>query len=261
MPVDVPFEESTMSSIPVPRRRRFLIRFGIVVAVLAVPVYLLAVAIEHVQEAAERVHCNLGGVSLAFYNYQDAHRGLPPAVVYDKDGKPLYSWRVLLLPYIEANDLYKDFKLDEAWDSPHNLALLPRMPKSYAPPGRQAARVPPYHTTLHVFVGPGTAFEDLRERTFQPQKSLKIPDDFPDGPSNTILFVEAGEPVPWTKPEELFYDPEGPLPDLRSFFRHGFRACTVDCSYRFVRKETPEATLRAYITRNGGEPADLYRLP
>jgi hypothetical protein len=67
-------------------------------------------------------------------NYHDAHGRLPPAVVYGKDGKPLYSWRVLLLPYLDEQELYQQFQLDEPWDSPHNLQLLPRMPGFYAPP-------------------------------------------------------------------------------------------------------------------------------
>ena len=66
------------------------------------------------------------------HNYADDHHGrLPPAVVYGEDDEPLYSWRVLVLPYIEQNALYEQFHLDEPWDSPHNLALLPKMPGTY----------------------------------------------------------------------------------------------------------------------------------
>jgi hypothetical protein len=245
---------------------------GIALTWLAVVVSLLAAAVGRVQDAAERVQCNLSGVALAFHNYQDQHGGLPPAAVRGKDGAPLLSWRVLLLPYLDQNDLYEEFRLDEPWDSPHNLALLPRMPKTYAPPGRKAALVPPHHTTLQVFVGPGTSFEEKRRQKtveralsdksypFSEPRGLKIPDDFPDGTSNTLLFVEAGEPVPWTKPQDLPYDPDGPLPELRCLFRDGFRACMVDASRCFVRKGAPEAALRAAITRNGGEKADLDAL-
>jgi hypothetical protein len=75
-------------------------------------------------------------VALALHNYHDKHGRLPPAVVYGEDGKPLHSWRVLLLPFIAQGELYREFKLDEPWDSPHNLALLPRMPATFAPPFR-----------------------------------------------------------------------------------------------------------------------------
>jgi hypothetical protein len=179
------------------------------------------------------------------HNYHDTHGRLPPAVVYGADGKPLVSWRVLILPFIEQLDLYEQFRLDEPWDSPHNLRLLSQMPRTYAPPPGKAWKVPPYHTVCHVFVGPGTAFEG--------QEGLQFPSDFPDGLSNTLLFVEAGEPVPWTKPEDLPYDPERPLPELRCLFHDGFRACMADASRRFVPKRTNQATLRAAITRNGGD--------
>jgi hypothetical protein len=174
---------------------------------------------------------------------------MPPAVVYGPNGKPLYSWRVLLLPYIEKDALYQEFHLYEPWDSPHNIALLPRMPPTYLAPGSKANLIPPYHTICHVFVGKGAAFEG--------REGLRFPQEFPDGTSNTILVIEAGEPVPWTAPEDLVYDPDGPLPDLRSVFKGGFMVGLADGSTRWVTKETSEATLRAAITRNGGERLGL----
>lgn len=179
-------------------------------------------------------------------NYKDGHGRLPPAVVYGKYGQPLYSWRVLILPYIEQEELYKQFHLDEPWDSPHNIQLLAKMPAMFAPPPGKAKKVPPNHTVCKVFVGKGAAFEG--------REGLSLSHDFPDGTSSTLLIVEAGTPAPWTKPEDLAYDPEGLLPDLRCIFKDGFRACMADGSRRWVRKGLSEATLRAAITRNGGEP-------
>src|SRR5262249_32600764 len=85
---------------------------------------------------------------------------MPPAVVYGKYGRPLLSWRVLILPYVEQGDLYSQFKLDEAWDSPNNLPLLEKMPAVYALPGSKSRVISPHHTICHVFVGRTTAFED-----------------------------------------------------------------------------------------------------
>jgi hypothetical protein len=172
--------------------------------------------------------------------------------VYGPDGKPLHSWRVLILPYIGEEALYDQFKLDEPWDSPHNITLLERMPSTYAPPGHKKALVPPYHTVCHVFVGKGTPFDG-------PVGRKLLREDFPNGTSNTLLFVEAGEPVPWTKPQDIPFDPAGPLPPLRGLFKDGFRACTADGARCFIRYDTPEDVLRAAITRNGGESADLIR--
>src|SRR2546428_70002 len=131
------------------------------------------------------------------HGYADKDGRLPPAVVYGKDGKPWHSWRVLILPFVEQEELYRQYRLNEPWDSPHNLQLLPKMPYLYAPPPGKIGRVPPHHTICHVFVGPATAFEI--------EQGPSLREDFPDGTSNTFLIVEAGEPVPWTKPDELLY--------------------------------------------------------
>jgi hypothetical protein len=225
-----------------------LLRLAFVEAILVPGICLLAVAVQHVRDSADRVSCNLGQVVHAIYRYQDEHGHLPPAVVRDRYGAPLYSWRVLLLPYIEEGELYKEFRLDEPWDSPHNIQLLPRRPRTYALPGTRASRIPPDHTQLRVFNGKGSAFEEGRK--------LKIPDDFRYASEDTFLFVEAGEPVPWTKPEALAYDPDEPLPDLRSFFRQGFRSCTIKGNYRFIPRDTSEEELRALISRHSGDLRD-----
>ena len=182
---------------------------------------------------------------MAMHSYEHEHGHLPPAVVYGEDGTPLYSWRVALLPYIDEA-IYNEFHLDEPWDSPHNLKLLPRMPYNYALPPRKAAqmKMPPGYTICHVFVGPGTPFEEGQRLRSS---------EFPDGMCNTILIIEAGEPVPWTKPVDLQYAPDEPLPDLSSPFRDVIRLVCADCSRRHIPKTMSEATLRAAITRNGHE--------
>ena len=182
------------------------------------------------------------------WNYHDTHDRLPPAVVYGEDGRPLYSWRVLLLPYIEQEDLYKQFHLDEPWDSPHNLSLLERMPSTYAPPPHKKSRMPAYHTVCHVFVGKGTPFEEGQE--------IRL-NHFPDFISNTILIVEAGPPVPWSKPEELPYDADAPLPRLDPLFHDLIRVAMANGTVHYVHRDISESTLRAAITRNGGETLGL----
>ncbi len=184
-------------------------------------------------------------MALALQSYHDKNGHLPPAVVYGVDGKPLYSWRVLILPYIEQQQLYDEFHLDEPWDSPNNVKLLSRMPVTYAPPAGKARRVPPYHTVVHVFVGEGTAFEG--------KEGLCLGRDFPDGTCNTILVVEAGKAVPWSKPQDIAFEPDRPLPRPEGLFHDGFRACTADGARQWVSKRVSDETLRAHILRRRGE--------
>jgi RNA polymerase sigma factor (sigma-70 family) len=192
---------------------------------------------------------NLKMLALAMHNYEAAYARFPTAASYDRDGKALLSWRVALLPFLEQAELYNEFKQDEPWNSPHNRKLLERMPKLYAPPG-VTTRVP-YSTFYQVFVGKGAGFEG--------KKGLRIA-DVVDGTSNTIMIAEAGSAVPWTKPEDLHYDPDGAIPELGGLFKDCFHAAFFDGSVRTLTKEFDEKVMRTLITRNGGEVVDVNQL-
>jgi hypothetical protein len=178
------------------------------------------------------------------HGYHDTHGKFPPAVVYGKDGKELYSWRVLILPFLEEEKLYKDFKLDEPWDSPHNIRLLDKRPLIYAPPARREHKIPPTHTYIHVFTGRNTPFESREGHSIG---------DIKDGTANTLLIIEGGKPVPWTKPEDLAYAADQPLPDLDGPFPDIIRIGFADASVHFIPRKYNETAFRAAITRNGGE--------
>jgi RNA polymerase sigma factor (sigma-70 family) len=167
-----------------------------------------------------------------------------------KNIKPLLSWRVELLPYLEQDALYQQFKRDEPWDSPHNLKLLKYMPKVYAPPGVTTRT--PYTTYYQVFVGKGAAFEK--------QHLALLPQSFPDGTSNTILVVEAGSPVPWTKPEDLHFAADEPLPELGGLFPNVFNAAFADGAVYTLSKKADPEMLRRAIVRDDGLPVDLEKL-
>jgi Protein of unknown function (DUF1559) len=165
------------------------------------------------------------------------------------DGKALLSWRVALLPFLEQDALYREFHLDEPWDSPHNKKLLANMPQVYAPPGVKTRE--PYTTFYQVFVGPHAAFEKHR--------ALKV-FEFTDGTSNTLLVAEAGSAVPWTKPEDLHFAPDDPLPELGGLFPGVFNAALADGSVKTFSKKADPGLLRAAITRDQGEVVNLDRI-
>jgi hypothetical protein len=206
----------------------------------------LVQGVQKIRDSANRASNanNLKQIALAMHNYHDSYGHFPPQAVYSKDGKPLLSWRVLLLPYLEQDGVYRQFKLDEPWDGPHNKRLLAQMPKVYADPAIDSKQP---ETVYQGFVGPGAFFEGT--------KGLPIR-EFTDGTSNTIMIVEAANPVPWTKPEDLPYDPKKPLPRVGGHRSGGFFAAFCDGSVRFLRQNIKESVLRALITRNGGEVVD-----
>ncbi len=154
----------------------------------------------------------------------------------------MLSWRVFILPYIDQQDLYKQFHLDEPWDSEHNKKLLAKMPKTYASASDEKTLKD--HTTYYQgLVGKGAFFEG--------KKGFRIA-DITDGLSNTLMIVEASKAVPWTKPEDIPYDPAKPLPKLAHASPKGFLTCLGDGSVRFISKTITEKTLRNAITRNDG---------
>src|SRR5262249_6139038 len=153
---------------------------------------LLSKAAEKVRLAAARMQSanNLKQITLALHNYESAYGRLPAHAIYSKDGKALLSWRVAILPFIEQDALYKKFKLDEPWDSPHNKKLIPLMPPIYKPVRGKATEK--FGTFYQVFFGNGAIFEG--------KSGIRITDIF-DGTSNTIMVAEAGKDVIWSKPE------------------------------------------------------------
>jgi hypothetical protein len=207
---------------------------------------------------------SLKQIGLAIHTYHDVYGCLPPAVVRDDDGRPLYSWRVLLLPFLDEDRLFKQFNLKEPWDGPANNRLAQETPRAFLPArGSQDRKLG--LTRYQVFVGASTAFE---------QDGLTFGNrDFPDGLAATLLVVEAGNAVPWSKPVDLMYDQAGPVPPLGGVFTkavdswlfgqrrvRGFVACFADGQTAFIRADTNDTTLRALITRNGGETIDLSKL-
>ncbi len=190
------------------------------------------------------VESDLEDLSQAMDSYYQDHHCYPPAAIHDPAGKPLYSWRVLLLPYLGHQDLYARFHLDEPWDSPHNRALLPEMPDVFSHPDEDDDNTV---TRYQVFVGGGALFDDNK-----PTRLVEGPSraSMQEGQAlSTILIVEAARAVPWTKPEDIAYDPAGPLPGLADQFTVLF----ADSHIAHIKKGYDERLVRAAISRSGKE--------
>ncbi len=190
---------------------------------------------------------HLQRLALALHHYADAHHGTMPAVAnFDTQGKPLLSWRVHLLPYLGEESLYKEFHLDEPWDSENNKKLVARMPAVFrgpSPPLNDAGK-----TVFLAPVGKDVAFTGTAS-------GRHLPRDFPDGTSNTILLVQAdaAHAVEWTRPEDLRIDPANPHAGLARAMGH-FLVVMADAQVvRPVKATVSKETLWAAFTANGGE--------
>ncbi len=193
---------------------------------------------------------NLKQIGLAFMNYEGTMRYMPQAAICDKAGEPLLSWRVAILPYIEQDQLYRQFKLDEAWDSPHNKKLIDKMPKIYAPPAGKVDE--PNVTFYQVFTGPNTLYP-------RPDTKVRI-SSIPDGTSNTILVAEASKAVIWSKPADIVVPAKGKLPKLGGQFAKFFNAAFCDGTVKQIKRDFDHDILRAVITPAGGEVIDDSKL-
>ncbi len=192
-------------------------------------------------DATTRLH----KILLAIRDYETAHHHFPAAASYDKQGKPLLSWRVHILPYLGEQKLYKQFHLDEPWDSEHNKKLIGRMPEVFRS-SDNAELAKEGKTTFLAPLGEATVFPDKR--------GVRI-GEITDGTSNTIFLVdvETSRAVIWTRPEDWHYDPSDPLRGLARRLKDRYIVGMGDTSVRLLQREISKYTMQGAFTRNGGE--------
>jgi prepilin-type processing-associated H-X9-DG protein len=203
-----------------------------------------------------RLHCrnNLKQIGLGLQSYSDAYGCFPPAYLADDNGRPMHSWRVLILPFIEERALYKLYDFSEPWNGPHNRLLARRMPPCYccgsdgSPGGGTSSYL--------AVVGAETAWPGNQGATFPM---------FKDGTSNTVAVVEAAASgINWMEPRDLPFDAlsKGVNPAVRLGIssRHGDGANCVFCDGHtdYLLNAATPATLRALATCAGGEVTAGY---
>ncbi len=222
------------------------------------------------RDAAKRSTCNGGmcGITTAMHNYLVFNQDrFPPAYLLGPDGKPWHSWRVLLLPFLSEDALYKEYKFDEPWNEPNNSKLATRMPKIYGCPSDRDGAAQ-FHTNYFVVVGPGTVFRD-EGKTYPFGMAIReglqlVPREIPllrapgsnvigqiPRPSETILFVESkGQGINWMEPRDLT------LADM-SFILNDPNAPSISSRHRHPHIAMVDGTRR---TAEGIDPEQLRRM-
>ena len=190
-------------------------------------------------------------IGLALHSYEATHGHFPSAVTRDSAGKPLFSWRVELLPFLEQEQLYFKLNRKEAWNHPDNKTLLEKVPDIYAMSSDDPAKTAS-GTRFVAVVGKGGVFDETT--------TTKLP-DITDGTSNTLMVVEASEPVHWAEPRDLAYTAGGPVPILGIPTADVFWILLADGSpHTLVRGNVRPADFKGLFTRSGNELVDLEKL-
>jgi len=215
-------------------------------------VALLLPAVQAAREAARRMQCsnNMKQISLALLNYEQAHGQFPPAYVADANGTPLYSWRVLILPHMEADYLYQQFHLDEPWDSPANRAVSQQAMHYFqclSNPSTDGTK-----TNYVMVVGPGCMSDGPTGKTMR---------EIRDGLSTTLMVVEVADAnINWAEPRDLdattmsyqINDPSG-QECISSKHPFGANVALADGSVRFLSNDTDPDTVRKMTLVDDGE--------
>jgi len=225
---------------------------AVVLVVIVGAVVMLWPTASQPLEAARRAQCsdNLRRIALAMRNYEANNNGsFPPAYLPDKLGNPMHSWRVLLLPYLEQQDLYDRYRFDEPWDSANNRKITDLAIGFYQCPSQPVGNGS--DTNYVMIVGPHTISKGEESR-----KIIEIT----DGLANTIMIVEVADSrIPWAEPYDLQFNQlsfkingvKGK--EISSYHPQGANAAFCDGSVRLLKNGTNPQLVKAMATIDGGE--------
>ncbi len=238
------------------------------IAIIALTISLFQPGKRPFHQAANRIQCNnnLRQIAFALQSYQETYDSLPPAYVAADDGTPMHSWRVLILPFLDQQQLYDQYRFDEPWDGPNNRKLAERIPSAFQCPnyafgrwGRSNAKHENKTLTAYVVLsGENTPF---------PGSHTLKPEEIRDGLSDTLLVVELDNEsgVPWTSPQDI--DPEGFCRILndknprKKQHPGGVNAAFADGNVRFLKNSIDPNFVMKISTASGGEFFDWANAP
>ena len=224
--------------------------------------WLVFPALHGVSSSVQKMSCraNLERIAEALRQYELEHGTLPPAYIADAKGKPMHSWRVLILPQLGETGLHERYKFDEPWDGPNNILLANSMPDVFACPSDPDAK-PKGETNYFVLQGPSTLFPGATAMSSRQSR---------DDPSMTILVVES--PVAgtlWLQPKDLDATRmkfaingavSGEIGSVHGGDPGGATVVTMDGKAKFLSELFPDDYLEGMSTANGGEDVPLESL-
>lgn len=217
---------------------------------------LLLPAVQAAREAARRNSSmnNMKQLMLSLHNFHDVKKGFPAYANVDADGKPLLSWRVHILPYLEQQALYQQFHLDEPWDSDHNKQLIAKMPELFLDPSSGLV-VADGKTSYLGVKGEHYFFDGSGPDGSGRGRHMKM---MTDGTSNSIAIVQVDDDaaVTWTKPADWEPDAENLMKPFDGPHPGGFIAGFCDGSVSFISNAIDPTVFKALLTIDGEEMVD-----
>lgn len=223
---------------------------SVVLSLLLVGAIIFRIAWPTVKNSMRRVAQardleNMKSIVEGLNAYCDRYGTYPPSVVVDDSGARLYSWRVLILPFMGYEDLYRSFELSQAWDSPSNMNLVRLMPTEFASPN-SADALGSSETNYVLITGAGTLFP--------PSGSLSNSNI----DKRTILLVETNNSTVWSTPGDIDISlglkvGNKAMKEIGGLHSGSFTAVTVDKESMRIPSDVPQIVLDALVTPNGGE--------
>ncbi|MBI3864563.1 MAG: DUF1559 domain-containing protein [Planctomycetia bacterium] len=226
----------------------------VIFAIISLLIALLLPAVQRSSSGGRREQCknNLKQLGLALHAYHEKYGSFPPAYFVDAHGNPAHSWRVLILPFIDQQDLYDQYRFDEPWNGPNNSRLAEKIVPLFNCPGARDKAIPRSTMTSYVAViGPATAWPG--------ERSARL-DEIDDGSSETLLLVEAANSgIHWMEPRDLSVlqmvqtinakSGQG----ISSVHIGGAHVLLCDGAVRFMTENLSADSVRALLTRSAGD--------